>query len=87
MSCIAGGNTAKALSDSTPQHSLTAEASNSSAPDQARSVRDATKALLQLTKDQLGTLTVVQANDMRSLLREAQGYILSTRRLLDGEPL
>jgi hypothetical protein len=32
-------------------------------------------------------LAVLQAKDMRSLLREAQGYILSTRRLLDGEPL
>lgn len=79
--------TAKHLSGPTPQRSLTANAVKSNAPDQARSVRDATEVLLQLTKEQLGTLSVLQANDMRSLLREAQGYILSTRRLLDGEPL
>jgi hypothetical protein len=79
--------TAKPLSEPTPQRSLTADTVRSSAPDQARSVRDATEALLRLTKEQLGTLSVVQANDMRSLLREAQGYILSTHRLLDGEPL
>jgi hypothetical protein len=80
-------DTAKPLSGPTPRRSLTANAVKTSAPDQARSVRDATEDLLQLTKEQLGTLSVLQAKDMRSLLREAQGYILSTRRLLDGEPL
>jgi len=66
---------------------MTVNAVSPSAPDQARFVRDATKDLLQFTKEQVSTINVVQADDMRSRLREAQGYILSTRRLLDGEPL
>jgi hypothetical protein len=69
---------AESLSGHPSQHSWTTNAVNSSAPDQARSVRDATKDLLQLTKEQLGTLDVLQAKDMSSLLREPQGYILDS---------
>ncbi|HEY4409155.1 MAG TPA: hypothetical protein VGO87_04690, partial [Acidimicrobiia bacterium] len=75
------------MSVSLPPSPPAASPVTSDAPHQVRSVRDATKDLLRVTKEQVGTVSVAQADGMRSLLSEAEGYILSTRRLLDGQPL